>query len=88
MLKSLYFKLNDENQKHKIIIDFFNDVKKKGGNKIDALSVLINVYNAISTNDKKQVGLLFINGTHCYYSFANLSHSTLKKGNKQNEKSI
>lgn len=52
MLRSLYFKLNDENPKHKIIIDFFNDVKKKGGNKIDALSVLINVYNAISTNDK------------------------------------
>lgn len=52
MLRSLYFKLNDENPKHKIIIDFFNDIKKNGGNKIDALSVLINTYNARSTYNK------------------------------------
>lgn len=52
MLKSLYFKLNDENPKHKIIIDFFNDVKEKGDNKIDMLSVLVNIYNGITTHNK------------------------------------
>lgn len=52
MLKSLYFKLNDENAKHKKIIDFFNNVKEKGCNKIDTLSILIDIYNTISTNDK------------------------------------
>lgn len=46
MLKSLYFKLNDENAKHKEIIDFFNKVKENGENKIDVLSALIHLYFA------------------------------------------
>lgn len=46
MLKSLYFKLNDENEKHKEIIDFFNKVKENGENKIDVLAALIHLFYA------------------------------------------
>lgn len=44
MLKSLYFKLDDQNEKHKEIIDFFNEVKSHGEKKIDVLSALIKIY--------------------------------------------
>lgn len=46
MLKSLYFKLNDENEKHKEIIDFFEHEKKQGDKKIDTLIKMIKVYNS------------------------------------------
>lgn len=44
MLKSLYFKLNDENPKHKEIIDFFNNEKEYDESKIDLLLTLIHLY--------------------------------------------
>lgn len=43
MLKSLYFKLDDQNEKHKYIIDFFNS-EAKNKNKIDVLKNLIVFY--------------------------------------------
>ena len=52
MLKSLYFKLNDENTKHKEIIDFFNAVKENGENKIDVLSALVRLYYHGFEDDK------------------------------------
>ena len=45
MLKGLYFKLHDDNDKEKDIIDFFNDeAKKKGISKMELMHILINCY--------------------------------------------
>lgn len=41
MIKGLYFKLNDESNKDKMIFDFFEVEKKLGHNKIDVLFSLI-----------------------------------------------
>lgn len=41
MIKGLYFKLEENNEKHKVIIDFFDKVKSDGNNKIDALYDMI-----------------------------------------------
>jgi len=48
-LQSLYFKLNPENEKHKVIIDFFNDTRHmlnqyEDISKIDLLYDLIKLY--------------------------------------------
>lgn len=43
MLKSLYFKLDDQNEKHKYIIDFFK-YQSADRNKIDILKDLIEWY--------------------------------------------
>ena len=43
MLKSLYFKLDDNNEKHKYIIDFF-EYHAKTKNKIDILKDIIDWY--------------------------------------------
>ena len=40
MLKSLYFKLDDQNKKHKEIIDFFDQVSKDQ-KKIDVLYYMV-----------------------------------------------
>ena len=53
MLKSLYFKLDDQNEKHIEIINFFNEVKSRGEKKIDVLSALIHLYyHGFEDNDK------------------------------------
>ena len=45
MLKGLYFKLHDDNDKEKDIIDFFNEeAKRKGISKMELMHILINVY--------------------------------------------
>ena len=44
MIKGLYFKLEENNEKHKVIIDFFDKVKSDGNNKIDVLYDLILQY--------------------------------------------
>lgn len=49
MLRSLYFKLDDQNKKHKDIIDFFN-VESKELKKIDVLHLLITTFK--EANDK------------------------------------
>ena len=41
MIKGLYFKLEENNEKHKVIIDFFDKVKSDGHNKIDVLYNMI-----------------------------------------------
>ena len=41
MIKGLYFKLEENNEKHKVIIDFFDKVKSDGNNKIDVLYDMI-----------------------------------------------
>ena len=41
MIKGLYFKLEENNKKHKVIIDFFDKVKSDGYNKIDVLYNMI-----------------------------------------------
>ena len=41
MIKGLYFKLEENNEKHKVIIDFFDKVKSDGHNKIDVLYDMI-----------------------------------------------
>lgn len=41
MLRSLYFKLDDQNEKHKKIIDFFEQVSKDQ-KKIDVLYYMVN----------------------------------------------
>lgn len=48
-LESLYFKLNPDNEKHKVIIDFFNDTRHmlnqyEDISKIDLLYDLIKLY--------------------------------------------
>lgn len=43
MLKSLYFKLDDQNEKHKKIIDFFATVAKDQ-KKIDVLYDMVRLY--------------------------------------------
>ena len=53
MLKSLYFKLDDQNEKHIEIIKFFNEAKSKGEKKIDVLSGLIRLhYHGFEEDDK------------------------------------
>lgn len=49
MLKSLYFKLDDQNEKHKQIIDFFKQLPKDE-RKIDVLLHLIRFYEYHKTN--------------------------------------
>lgn len=45
MLKGLYFKLHDDNEHEKMIIDFFNNESKKLGiSKIELLRVMIKCY--------------------------------------------
>lgn len=41
MLRSLYFKLDDQNEKHKKIIEYFQKQAKQGNRKIDVLFRLI-----------------------------------------------
>lgn len=41
MIKGLYFKLNIEKPEDKAIFDYFENVKKQGGNKISSLYSLI-----------------------------------------------
>lgn len=41
MIKGLYFKLEENNEKHRVIIDFFDKVKSDGHNKIDVLYDMI-----------------------------------------------
>lgn len=41
MLKSLYFKLDDQNEKHKKIIEYFQKQTEQGHRKIDVLFRLI-----------------------------------------------
>ena len=46
MLKGLYFKLHDDNEHEKEIIDFFNDeAKRKGISKMELLRILIRCYH-------------------------------------------
>lgn len=45
MLKGLYFKLHDDNEKEKDIIDFLNDeAKRKGISKMELMHILIRCY--------------------------------------------
>lgn len=45
MLKGLYFKLHDDNDKEKDIIDFFNDeAKRQGISKMELMHILIKCY--------------------------------------------
>ena len=46
IMKSLYFKLNEENPKHQAIIRFFDKVKDRGQNKIDVLYYLVKMQDA------------------------------------------
>lgn len=49
MLRSLYIKLNDQNDHHKQIIDFFDEESKKLGiSKIKLLMICIDCYKAAS----------------------------------------
>lgn len=41
IMKSLYFKLNEENPKHQAIIRFFDKVKRYNMNKIDILYYMV-----------------------------------------------
>ena len=50
VMKSLYFKLNEENPKHRAIIRFFDKVKNRGQNKIDVLYYLVKMEEAASRN--------------------------------------
>ena len=40
MNRNLFFKLNDENEKHNFILSFFDNMKRKGINKVDVLYYL------------------------------------------------
>lgn len=40
MNRNLFFKLNDNNEKHNIILSFFDNMKRKGINKVDVLYYL------------------------------------------------
>lgn len=52
MLRSLYIKLNDQNDHHKKIIDFFDEESKKLGiSKIKLLMICIDCYKAASRLD-------------------------------------
>ena len=53
MLKSLYFKLDDQNKKHQKIINFFSRSKEIRGNKIDTLSYIIDIYEENLQKPKK-----------------------------------
>lgn len=45
MLKGLYFKLHDDNEHEKAIIDFFNDeAKRKDISKMELLRIMIRIY--------------------------------------------
>ena len=57
MLKSLYFKLNPENEKHKEIIDFFKDADVC---KVDLLYYLIQLFKggAIRYNNLSNSGMV------------------------------
>lgn len=46
MIKGLYFKLEENNEKHKVIINFFDKVKSDGNNKIDVLYDMILANNS------------------------------------------
>lgn len=48
VMKSLYFKLNEENPKHQAIIRFFDKVKSKGFNKVDVLYYMVRMEDAAS----------------------------------------
>lgn len=56
MLKSLYFKLDDQNKKHKEIIDFFEQVSKDQ-KKIDVLYYMVTRMTVKSNN--VNIGLNF-----------------------------
>lgn len=58
MLKSLYFKLNPENEKHKEIIDFFNEESDVA--KVDLLFYLIQIYKggSIRANNLSNSGMV------------------------------
>lgn len=56
MLKSLYFKLDDQNEKHKKIIDFFDQVSKDQ-KKIDVLYYMVSRMT-VKANDEN-IGLNF-----------------------------
>lgn len=55
MLKSLYFKLNPENEKHKEIIDFFNNA---GVCKVDLLHYLIKVFEVSTRINVSNSGMV------------------------------
>ena len=40
MNRNLFFKLNDDNEKHNLILSFFDNMKRKGINKVDVLYYL------------------------------------------------
>lgn len=46
VMKSLYFKLNEENPKHQAIIRFFDKVKSMGCNKVDVLYYMVRMEDA------------------------------------------
>lgn len=46
MIKGLYFKLEENNEKHRVIINFFDKVKSDGNNKIDVLYDMILANNS------------------------------------------
>ena len=46
IMKSLYFKLNEENPKHRAIIRFFDKVKSMGCNKVDVLYYMVRMEDA------------------------------------------
>ena len=59
IMKSLYFKLNEENPKHHAIIRFFDKVKDRGLNKIDVLYYMVKMEDAANNvvhgmNDKQE----------------------------------
>lgn len=56
MLKSLYFKLNPENEKHKEIIDFFNE--EYGISKVDLLHYLIKVFGVSTRINVSNSGMV------------------------------
>lgn len=54
MLKSLYFKLHDDNKKQKEIIDFFDQESKKLNiTKMELLKICIGCYHLANINYKK-----------------------------------
>lgn len=48
VMRSLYFKLNEENPKHQAIIRFFDKVKSMGCNKVDVLYYMVRMEDAAS----------------------------------------
>ena len=49
MNRNLFFKLNDENEKHNLILSFFDNMKRKGINKVDVLYYLCRMNIAAQT---------------------------------------